>query len=79
MKARKLTAGEQAQAEAWELTHSLLTPEQIYAKREAERIAQAAELTAELRRPLGDVSAKAGEMERKAPLFYGKGDNPLLF
>ena len=42
-------------------------------------IAQAEELTAELRRPLGDVSGKAGRMEREAPLFFGSGENPTLF
>jgi len=42
-------------------------------------LAQAAELTAELRRPLADVSGKAGRMEREAPLFFGQGDNPTLF
>jgi hypothetical protein len=46
---------------------------------QAEAIAQAEELTAELRRPLADVSQKAGEMERNAPLFFGTGDNPSLF
>ena len=46
---------------------------------EALAAAQAEELTAELRRPLGDVSRKAGDMERFAPLFFGSGDNPTLF
>ena len=41
--------------------------------------AQAEELTAELRRPLNDISAKAGRMERESPLFYGTGDNPTLW
>lgn len=36
-------------------------------------------LTAKLREPAGDVSAKAGRMERDSPLFFGKGDNPTLF
>jgi hypothetical protein len=39
----------------------------------------AEELTAELRRPLADISGKAGRMERDAPLFFGTGDNPTLF
>jgi len=26
-----------------------------------------------------DISAKTGEMERNAPLFYGTGNNPTLF
>jgi hypothetical protein len=45
----------------------------------ARQVQQAEDLTAELRRPLGDVSAKAGKMEREAPLFFGRGDNPTLF
>jgi hypothetical protein len=31
------------------------------------------------RRPLDSISAKAGKMERNAPLFFGLGDNPILF
>lgn len=42
-------------------------------------IAQAEEMTAELLKPLGDVSTKAGRMERESPLFFGTGDNPTLF
>jgi hypothetical protein len=50
------------------------------ADREAARqVQQAQDLTAELRRPLADVSAKAGKMEREAPLFFGTGTNPTLF
>ena len=41
--------------------------------------AQGEELTEMLRSPKGDVSAKAGKMERDAPLFFGTGDNPTLF
>jgi hypothetical protein len=41
-------------------------------------IQQAEELTAEMRRPLKDISRQAGEMERNAPLFYGQ-INPTLF
>ncbi|MGO8792902.1 MAG: hypothetical protein ACLQVL_36705 [Terriglobia bacterium] len=39
----------------------------------------AEELTAEMRRPLADISGKAGRMERDAPLFFGTGENPTLF
>ena len=46
---------------------------------EALAAARAEELTAELRRPLKDISGKAGDMERNSPLFYGSGDNPTLF
>ena len=42
-------------------------------------IAQAEELTAEFRRPIADISGKAGRMEREAPLFFGQGANPTLF
>lgn len=45
----------------------------------ARGLTQAEELTAELRRPLGDISARSGKMERNAPLFFGTGDNPLLW
>ena len=46
---------------------------------EALAAAQAEELTAELRRPLGDISARSGKMEQHSPLFFGTGDNPLLW
>jgi hypothetical protein len=36
-------------------------------------------LTAALLEPKADISSKAGEMERNAPLFHGTGDNPTLF
>ena len=42
-------------------------------------LAQAEELSAEFKRPLGDVSRKAGEIERNSPLSFGTGDNPGLF
>ena len=42
-------------------------------------IAQADELTARLRSTRGDISGKAGRMERESPLFFGTGDNPLLW
>jgi len=37
------------------------------------------ELTAKLLEPLQDISKRAGEMERRAPLFFGTGDNPGLW
>ena len=46
---------------------------------EARAITEGEELTAKLLEPAGDVSRKAGRMERDAPLFYGTGENPLLF
>ena len=46
---------------------------------EALGIAQAAELTARMRQTRGDISGKAGRMERDSPLFFGTGDNPTLF
>lgn len=45
----------------------------------ARALAQADELTAEIRRPLADISSDAGEMERRSPLFFGTGANPSLF
>jgi hypothetical protein len=32
-----------------------------------------------MRQPRASISAKAGKMERYAPLFFGTGDNPILF
>lgn len=46
---------------------------------EAEAVAQGEELTAELSKPLADISARSGQMERSSPLFFGTGDNPGLF
>ena len=45
----------------------------------ARQIAEAERLTAEMRQPLADISAKAGKMEQHSPLFYGQGNNPTLF
>jgi hypothetical protein len=45
----------------------------------AAAIQQAEELTAKMREPLADISARAGKLERESPLFYGTGDNPTLF
>ncbi len=42
-------------------------------------LALAEDLTALMRTPKADVSAKAGRMERNSPLFFGQGDNPTLF
>lgn len=42
-------------------------------------VSQAEELTARMRTPLADISAKAGRMEQDSPLFYGSGENPTLF
>ena len=38
-----------------------------------------AELTRKMREPAGDVSRKAGNIERSSPLFRGSGDFPTLF
>jgi len=40
---------------------------------------QAADLTAIMYQPGRNISAKAGEIERNSPLFFGTGDNPTLF
>lgn len=42
-------------------------------------IAEAQELSERLRTPLGSISGRAGQMERDSPLFFGSGENPLLF
>ena len=42
-------------------------------------LAQAEELTALLRSPGRDISARSGRLERESPLFFGTGDNPELF
>ena len=41
--------------------------------------AEADAMSATMREPKADISAKAGEMERNSPLFFGSGDNPGLF
>ncbi len=42
-------------------------------------IAEGERLTEILRTPKADISNKAGRVERDSPLFFGTGDNPLLF
>lgn len=42
-------------------------------------LAQAEELTARLRSTRGDISDRSGRMERESPLFFGTGENPLLW
>lgn len=37
------------------------------------------ELTEEMRQSAGDISRKAGTIERDSPLFRGSGENPTLF
>jgi hypothetical protein len=37
------------------------------------------EMETRLRSTRGDISSKAGRMERESPLFYGTGANPLLW
>ena len=39
----------------------------------------AEELSARMLEPLTNISRKAGDMERNAPLFHGTGSNPTLF
>jgi len=45
----------------------------------ARQLAEAEELTAAMRTPKADISAKAGRIERESPLFFGTGANPTLF
>ena len=46
---------------------------------EALGIAEAERLTEILHSKKGDVSDRAGKMERESPLFFGAGENPTLF
>ena len=45
----------------------------------AEALAMREEMETRLRSTRGDISARAGDMERFSPLFYGSGSNPTLF
>ena len=48
-------------------------------REKAAALSLADELTARLREPGRDISARSGRMERESPLFWGTGDNPTLF
>ena len=48
-------------------------------REKAEALAMREEMETRLRSIKGDISAKAGEIERNSPLFYGTGSNPTLF
>jgi len=48
-------------------------------REDAKAAHEALEMAKQMRRPLGDVSEAAGIMERRSPLFYGKGNHPALF
>jgi hypothetical protein len=48
-------------------------------REEARGLMERMELEQRMRTVKADISAKAGEMERNAPLFYGTGDHPVLF
>jgi hypothetical protein len=48
-------------------------------REEALAIIQREEMETRLRSTRGDISARSGKMERNAPLFFGTGDNPLLW
>ena len=45
----------------------------------AAALSLAEDLTARLRSPGRDISERAGEMERRSPLFIGTGENPCLW
>lgn len=51
----------------------------VTAQDEAAAVYAGEELTAKLLEPLGDISKRAGRIEREAPLFFGSGENPGLF
>ena len=40
---------------------------------------QREEMETRLRSTRGYISARAGDLERNSPLFYGSGSNPTLF
>lgn len=64
------------------VVHLLALPSMEEADREREEardLMERMELEEQMRTVKGDISAKAREMERNAPLFYGTGDNPALF
>lgn len=64
------------------MVHLLPLPMMETAEREREEakaMMQRLELEEQMRRPIADVSRKAGEIERNSPLFFGTGDNPGLF
>jgi hypothetical protein len=48
-------------------------------REEARGLMQRMELEETMRTVKADISAKAGEMERESPLFYGTSDNPTLW
>jgi hypothetical protein len=61
-------------------SHALLgMAEDIVKRLEAEQLAMQQNLSAILKTPLGNISSKAGEMERDSPLFFGTGTNRSLF
>jgi hypothetical protein len=48
-------------------------------REEARGLMERMDLEERMRTVKADISAKAGEMERNAPLFYGTGSHPTLF
>ena len=48
-------------------------------REEARQLQQAEELTARLLEARPSIDAQAGRMERESPLFFGQGENPILF
>ena len=50
----------------------------VEAQAQAAAVYSGQELTERLLEPLGSIDSKAGEMEERSPLFYGK-INPTLF
>jgi hypothetical protein len=61
-------------------SHTFAGMEQAVAEQsKAAALYTAEQLTARMLEPLGDISRRAGEMERNGPLFIGTGSNPTLF
>jgi hypothetical protein len=48
-------------------------------RQKAEALAMREAMETRLRSSRGDISARAGQIERESPLFFGTGANPLLF
>ena len=52
---------------------------EVLARIQAEAESRAAEMSAKLLEPMGNVNGKSGKMERESPLFRGTGENPCLW
>lgn len=78
---RKLIAAARACNEAEERRHLVFDgmAEAYEEQKTAAAQVSGEQLTQKLREPGKDISAVSGRIERDSPLFYGTGENPLLF